>query len=170
MKKRLLLLLIGVGMGFILYQGTRDLTTSLSISDQVVNRVLAYALNDPTLSSEAYFKYYPIANYLIRKLAHFTEYAVIGTLLAYYFRKTKSLKRDVLVYSLFGVILIALSDEYLQRFMGRGSLVSDVWIDFWGGLTGATILLLLSSFKNSFQSNSRSLRKTVDSKKQKTLH
>lgn len=148
MKKKILMVLMGLGIGFILYQGTRDLNTSLSISDQIVNRVLAYVLNDPTLTSEAYFYYYPTANYLIRKLAHFLEYAMIGALFASYFRKTKSSKLDILVYSLFGVVLIALSDEYLQRFMGRGSLVSDVWIDFWGGVAGVSTLMILTTLKH----------------------
>ena len=148
MKKKLVLIIfIALGMGFILYQGTRDLDTSLSISDQIVNRFLAFVLNDPTLSSDAYFKYYPLVNYYIRKLAHFSEYAVIGGLFAYFFQKVKSSKMDVVVYSLFCVVLIALADEYLQRQIGRGSLVSDVWIDFWGGLFGVTAFLSLRYFK-----------------------
>ncbi len=65
---------------FILFQGTRNLDTSLSYSDLIVNRILAFLFNDPQLVSPDYFKWYPTMNYLVRKLAHFTEYAILPSM------------------------------------------------------------------------------------------
>ena len=127
--------------GFILYQGTRNLETSLAISDQIVNRLLAWVLDDPTLSSPQYFEWYPYVNYGIRKLAHFSEYAIFGCLFALYFQKRKTSRLDVMVYSWLPVLIVAILDEYLQAFVGRGSLVSDIVIDASGGLLGIGITL-----------------------------
>lgn len=143
-------LLIGfvVGMsGFILYQGTRNLDTSLAFSDQVVNRLLSWILNDPTLTSDAYYEYYPNVTYAVRKVAHFLEYAVFGCLFALYFQKRKENKMDVFVYSILPVLIVAILDEWLQKYVGRGSLVSDVIIDGVGGFVGINLVLVFVSIR-----------------------
>lgn len=136
---------------FILFQGTRNLDTSLSYSDLIVNRILAFLFNDPQLVSPDYFKWYPTMNYLVRKLAHFTEYAVFSSLFCWYFSKKKTKASDLFVYSLLPTLIIAILDEYLQKFIGRGSLVSDVMIDGWGGVTGISFCLLLMSLKGKLK-------------------
>lgn len=137
--------------GFILYQGTRNLETSLAISDQIVNRLMAWILDDPTLSSPQYFEWYPIVNYGVRKLAHFSEYALFGCLFAMYFQKRKSSRLDVVVYSWLPILMVAILDEYLQKFAGRGSLVSDVVIDSVGGIVGISFVLAISQCQRVFQ-------------------
>lgn len=80
----------------------------------------------------------------IRKLAHFTEFFALGCELA--------LLRYLLCGRLLGVGLFSVAftllatantDEFIQSFTGRGSLVSDALIDFSGGLTGAGAALLV---------------------------
>lgn len=74
---------------------------------------------------------------IIRKLAHFLEYALEGALVvsviwAYELKAC----RYVCHVTLFG-IMTALIDETLQLFSdGRAALVGDVWIDFGGFLSG----------------------------------
>ncbi|MDF2946800.1 MAG: VanZ like family protein [Bacillales bacterium] len=69
-------------------------------------------------------------NYYIRKVAHFTEYLILGFLLE------NALKKR-LVYTLLFCILYAISDEVHQAFIpGRGPGVMDVLIDSSGALFG----------------------------------
>lgn len=78
-----------------------------------------------------------LTHFLLRKIAHFTEFAVLGVLLTRCFRMGP-------VRSLFAGLLCALFDETVQLFVpGRGSQVRDVWVDF-AGVTfavGVTVLI-----------------------------
>lgn len=70
---------------------------------------------------------------LLRKLAHFTEFACLGGLLTWLF---SMLQRPVL-WSLLGGFLAASMDETIQRFVpGRGPGFTDVLIDTAGVLLG----------------------------------
>lgn len=75
---------------------------------------------------------------LIRKAAHFTEFACLGFLLAGFFRAWG--RAPLLPGALFG-LLSACVDETIQLFSpGRASMLLDVWIDFAGILTGIFLL------------------------------
>jgi VanZ family protein len=81
-------------------------------------------------------------NFVIRKLAHFTEYAVLTAL--GYWAWTKGILQSAQVairYTLLGSILFAISDEFHQRFeIGRTSLLTDVFIDSLGVSVVAVLL------------------------------
>ena len=81
-------------------------------------------------------------NFIIRKLAHFTEYAVLTTL--GYWGWVKGIGRSPqqsLQIALFVSILFAMTDEVHQRFVpGRTSLVTDVLIDCLGASLAALAL------------------------------
>ena len=83
-----------------------------------------------------------MTHHLLRKLAHFCEFAVLGCLLALAFKKYS-------FYALLVGLLCALSDETIQLFVpGRSGQVSDVWLDFGGIATGVlagTVLIWLFS-------------------------
>ena len=80
----------------------------------------------------------------MRKAAHFCEYALEGFLLQLGVRLFSRKLRFLSWPALLG-LLTALADETIQLFFdGRGSQVTDVWIDFAGVLTGMTAALVLS--------------------------
>ena len=82
---------------------------------------------------------------LIRKLAHLTEFACLGALLAW-LRGMLQWKRGTAL--LLG-IAAACTDETIQRFVpGRGPSVWDVLIDSSGVLMGILLLLLGHSCLN----------------------
>lgn len=67
-----------------------------------------------------------MTEHLLRKLAHFGEFGILGLLLS------QCLRKNCAYPSLAG-LLCALSDETIQLFVqGRSSQVSDVWVDFSG--------------------------------------
>ncbi|MVB12765.1 VanZ like family protein [Caprobacter fermentans] len=83
-----------------------------------------------------------VSEHMIRKTAHFAEYFVSGTLMTATLRAYRSAKRELLFADLFFLLLVPVCDEFIQRFVpGRGSSVSDVLLDFCGGVTGMLILL-----------------------------
>lgn len=76
----------------------------------------------------------------IRKLAHGLEFFVLAILVIFILSKGNINNKDLIVRTLFIVVMAALLDEYLQGYIpGRGSSVSDVLIDFWGGVFGVLI-------------------------------
>ena len=84
-----------------------------------------------------------ILHLLIRKGAHFTEFACLGMLLAWHSGMADVKGAALGAYPLLGGLLAACTDETIQIFVdGRGSSLMDVWVDTFGVLTGITVLLL----------------------------
>ncbi len=75
-----------------------------------------------------------VHNAILRKVAHATEFAVLGVVLA--ILMGKALRRNLLFLILCGAAA-ALIDETLQLFStGRASQLLDVWIDLCGYVLG----------------------------------
>lgn len=76
-----------------------------------------------------------VTEYMLRKAAHFTEYAILGALL---FGALQSDGRPRLgAFQISLGLLTAMTDETIQLFSaGRSGQITDVWIDFAGFLTG----------------------------------
>lgn len=89
----------------------------------------------------------PLSNALVRKLAHFAEYLLLGFGYTLCLRVyTRHYIRHISWPLLLG-LLVANVDETLQTYVaGRSSSLRDVWIDFTGcgcGVVTALLLLLL---------------------------
>ncbi len=87
--------------------------------------------------------------FIIRKLAHFCEFALLGCLLGLTFR-SRGAKRSTSRYAPASLSLAAACvDETIQIVSpGRYSSLVDVWIDFAGSVSGLVILsLLLTALK-----------------------
>ena len=80
---------------------------------------------------------------LLRKFGHFSEFAVLGFLLGWFFlRQGQRGLHRLTVPLLFGMTA-ALTDETIQSFSpGRCPSVTDVWIDVAGVCTGISMLSL----------------------------
>lgn len=78
---------------------------------------------------------------LVRKVAHFSIYGVLGFLL--YNALYNSLKNnfvEILILAIVFVFLYAISDEFHQLFVaGRSGEIRDVFIDTSGGSLGAFV-------------------------------
>ncbi|MBE6644343.1 MAG: VanZ family protein [Ruminococcaceae bacterium] len=78
----------------------------------------------------------------LRKLAHFFEFAVLGIELSVYafvFKRRKGFMLSTYIFAVF----VALFDETIQIFSGRGSSIFDVWIDFFGFAAAASLVYLI---------------------------
>ena len=78
-----------------------------------------------------------LTHHLLRKLAHFSEFAVLGVLLSQCFRVRVS-------RPLLAGLLCALCDETIQLFVpGRSGEIRDLWIDFAGAALAVGLTLLV---------------------------
>lgn len=82
-----------------------------------------------------------VTEFIVRKLAHFSEFALLGGLsvckgLAMGKRLGIRLWRGCALFCW----LAAFTDESLQLFSHRGSRIEDVWLDLCGALFGIALL------------------------------
>lgn len=76
----------------------------------------------------------PISEFIVRKAAHMSEYALLTLTLIYGFYKNHYPIQKIIIYSLIGTFLYACSDEMHQLFIGgRAGQFTDVLIDTCGG-------------------------------------
>lgn len=97
---------------------------------------------------EFLLRFFPFLTlHAVRKLAHFTEFFILGGLL---YLDTWLLGRPSLPLSLGVGLLAAGADEYLQTFIpGRSGELRDVLLDLLGVAVGAAAALLLRRRKEA---------------------
>lgn len=117
-------------------------------SSQASQRVLAIMqkvlikLHMPGMASR-------LTEHIVRKLAHFCEYMLEGFWLMLCLRVyTRRFVRHI-SWPILGSLLTAVCDETIQLFSaGRSSQLTDVWIDFAGGMAGLLVgLFVLCLFR-----------------------
>ncbi len=78
---------------------------------------------------------------LLRKIAHFIEFSLLGVFMTGAFRYAG---RFILLKPLAFTLLTALCDETLQIFIdGRSGQIFDIWLDFSGAVFGTLIAWLI---------------------------
>lgn len=95
-----------------------------------------------------------LMSFLVRKFAHFSEYAILGILAYGHYRARRNVtptlgqavaKRFVTIWPDVSVVLVPVVDECLQLFVpGRSGHPRDVLIDLAGLCTGALLAWLVS--------------------------
>ena len=103
----------------------------------LVNGILE-KLNSPFLLSVVF----------VRKAAHFIEYFTLGALLAGDVILFKERSVKYFVYYTFASCLVAMTDETIQYFTNRGSMLLDVWLDLFAAAL-AVLLVFVFNIKNT---------------------
>ena len=84
--------------------------------------------------------YYDSVNYVIRKIAHFTEFMLLGFSLRMCLESWMEKRRGLGPAAWIGATLYAVLDEFHQiRVDGRSGQMADVMIDSGGVLTGVLL-------------------------------
>ena len=134
MKKRISILLVILWMLLIFIMSSANGAQSDNQSGFIVN-IISNLFNISSLE---------ILNHIIRKIAHLTEYLILG-LLVHNLIKQYNKKWYI---SLIICILYAISDELHQGFTpGRSPQISDVFIDTIGSLIGISLLHFIIKLK-----------------------
>ena len=145
----ILIMLLLLQMWIIFGFSNQDGDTSGSISRKITEVITKNIKSIQTLDKEEKENVLKKVEHIVRKLAHFSLYTVIGFLLMSLMStyKLKQLNR----ISISGIIglLYAVSDEIHQSFIpGRGPKIGDVFIDFSGVIVGILIAILIISIIN----------------------
>lgn len=101
-----------------------------------------------TQTSAWFLQFLPFSMHIVRKLAHFTIYAMLG-FNTFYMYKNYGVKHYAL-YALVTCILYACSDEWHQSFVsGRSPQITDIGIDTCGALSLILLNMGLIRWKSS---------------------
>jgi VanZ family protein len=131
-------------MAFIFFASTAQL--SASNTSRIIRPLLIWLFPDISQESLAF------VHFIVRKLAHLTEYAILGLLAARAFTTSSrdGLRRRWFVYAGLLVIIYALSDELHQRFVpARTGSIYDSLIDITGGYIALSLLYAWRRVKKS---------------------
>lgn len=83
-------------------------------------------------------------NHIVRKGAHFSEYAFLACTIAFHFMVLRKSKKWLFIDTIILSFLYAVSDEYHQTFVvGRAGRFTDVLIDTTGAVTGVLLFLII---------------------------
>jgi VanZ family protein len=128
----------------LIFIGSTDLLSAANTGGALVRPVLWLFphLSEGTLK---------IFQFVVRKAAHLTEYAIFALLAARAFRtSSRELLRNRWFWaSLLLVIVYSLSDEFHQSFYpSRTASIYDCMIDSFGGLTALVLLTFRNRHKN----------------------
>ncbi|MBP3672836.1 MAG: VanZ family protein [Oscillospiraceae bacterium] len=136
-KKRLALCTALIAVNLMLIWGNSLLpgTDSGAMSGGVVN-FLVQLLDIPA-------SYGDTVHTLIRKMAHFTEFACLGALLCWRFGMAGEQGAKLAYLPVLWGMAVALTDESIQLFTpDRGPSLADVWIDTCGAAAGMILVLI----------------------------
>ena len=123
-------------------QGTESGNTSRKFTVAIIQIITgkSLALDDPFVEGIQLF---------IRKMAHFTIYAIGGFLIMNYAYSTSQTRKKQICCSLFFGMFYAMTDEFHQYFVpGRSARIFDVGIDTLGVITGILIYMTLMKLIN----------------------
>lgn len=82
-----------------------------------------------------------VFHFVIRKAAHFTEFAILGVCVGGFTVNLGLLRlRRYVALPLLLTLCVAVCDEFLQYFTGRGSMVTDVVLDYAGSLSALGLI------------------------------
>lgn len=84
-----------------------------------------------------------VTDHLVRKLAHFFEFSVLGiemSALSFLHHSPRRTLYFSITLPVFCGLLAALTDETIQIVSARGSQVQDVWLDFAGVCVGVGVV------------------------------
>lgn len=80
---------------------------------------------------------------IIRKVAHFVEFFVLGSSVSLGRLLYMKFSKANTVYCIFFCVLTAMTDETIQFFTDRGSMLTDVWLDSFASFIGVMLFSLL---------------------------
>ena len=134
--KILYILLIILFIAFIFSNSIETKDESASKSGRLLGiiNIILEKINIPILATDT----------LIRKAAHFAEFFILGTLLFGYTLIDRKIELKNEIYASFIACLVAMSDETIQYFSNRGSMLLDVWLDFLSATLAISFFYLVT--------------------------
>ncbi len=145
-RKIIYSLLAVIWMGIIFSFSSQEAVESEEISHSIVTNIIIENYSGfNSLDSDKQEEFANTADHLVRKSAHFCEYAILGILFLLTLRSFGVGDRygyvKTIITAIVLVCLYSISDELHQSFVpGRNGNIKDVFIDTSGGVTGIILL------------------------------
>lgn len=123
---------------------SQDGETSSGISRKITDTILQLSSKYNNLETEKKEQIADTTEKIIRKLAHFSIYALVGFLLMGLLSTYKIKENWKVILTILLGMIYATSDEIHQSFTpGRSPKITDVYIDTLGIIVGAIIILII---------------------------
>lgn len=153
----LLILLLGtfsIIFGFSSQDGEKSGSISKKITEEIVKRIPQIQEKE----QEERELITQITEKVIRKLAHFSIYTVVGILLMALVSTYQIKEKNKIIISIIIGITYACSDEIHQSFIpGRSPMITDVIIDTMGVILGILLILLGKVIIKKYRKNSEKM-------------
>lgn len=137
-----------LSVSFIFYNSSQNSSQSNDRSDKIVEKVQSIVDSEGKIEKKDFQK-------IVRKTAHALEFCALGISVGCLMLSIYSkYKQSYFGFSLFALLAVGVTDEFIQSFNDRTSKVSDVLIDFGGAvagfilITGVTLLIYYLKNKN----------------------
>ena len=134
-------------MIFIFYMSAQTSAQSSEISGGLIEEI-AHIINKnyPNLDDVAKVAFIESLQDIVRTLAHFCEFSLLG-FLGFYSMYFTLIGKKILLWSTFMGWIYSLSDEIHQLFVpGRAFQIKDILVDWSGVLLGAALAFILWKF------------------------
>ena len=124
LQKFLAWLALLVWMGVIFYFSHQSGDASMQLSDGILDSFKSLFQN---------LLDYHTLSYIVRKIAHFTEYFILGLLIYHLVKQYRVISKTEIIWMILFCVIYAMSDEFHQVFIGgRSPMIFDVIIDSLG--------------------------------------
>ncbi len=131
-------------MIIIFYFSSKPADNSNENSMTMANKVLTVYEDISGNHFEERIKVLENLNHIVRKGAHFSEYAILAMAFAFHFAVLKKKRIRVFFLPILLSCIYALTDEFHQTFIpGRSGMIQDVFIDTTGAIAGTLVFALL---------------------------
>lgn len=162
MKKnilRIILILLLLGTFYIIFGfSSQDGEKSGSLSRRITEKIATFI---PQIQKENEIEKENIMNTMeriIRKMAHFSIYTVVGLLLMSLISTYNIKEKNRLIITLTTGIIYASSDEIHQSFVpGRSPMITDVVIDTMGVILGILLIILGKKIIKKYRENKQNM-------------
>ena len=149
---RIILIILLLCTFFVIFGfSSQDGETSGGLSRNITNKILQISNKYNTLGQEEKEQIADKTEKIIRKVAHFSIYTVVGLLLMGLLNTYKIKENWRMILSILLGMLYAISDEIHQSFTpGRTPRIADVYIDTLGVILGILLILLGIKIYNKY--------------------
>ena len=154
----ILVLLLILTFGMIFNFSNQDSEKSGSTSQKVTEAITKDVKSIQKLNKNEKAKVIDKIEDVIRKIAHFSIYSLVGILLMALLSTYNISENNKIFYTIIIGMIYAMSDEFHQSFIpGRSGQVSDVFLDTLGVSVGCLFILLIIKIVNKLKKNKNSL-------------
>ena len=155
----ILVLFLFCTFGMIFNFSNQDSEKSGSASQKVTEAITKDIKSIQKLNKDEKAKVIDQIENIIRKIAHFSLYALVGFLLMSLLITYNINEKNKIISTVTIGAIYAISDEFHQSFVsGRSGQVSDVFLDTLGVSVGSIFILLIIKLVNKFRKNKNNLQ------------